>query len=272
MLIVPVTLLAEPVRNTMNYDSISNEYPVPTYSAAALRGMGDRRYQEDTYLISSRPDDRLLLAMIADGMGGMQDGRLASRTAVGVVEHAFRRFDAQGDIAAQLLEALTRANDDLYNRLHGDGGSTGVACVFCDYGMYYAGVGDSFLLLRRGQTLYRLNRRQNVYYALCTQQIRRGVMNRAYAERHPERNALTGWLGMKDFRDVDRFLYPLPLFSGDTVLLCSDGIGDVLSDEELLACMSEHTADGICRRIDQIILDSGRHNQDNYSAVAVRCE
>lgn len=256
----------------MNHDIIRTEYPAVAYTAAALRGMGGRQHQEDTYLIARRPHDPLLLAMIADGMGGMQDGRMASRTAVSVVGHAFRRFDAQGDLAAQLLDAMKKANDELYDRLHGEGGSTGVACVFCERGMYYAGVGDSFLLLRRGSTLYRLNRRQNVYYALCAQQIRRGVMNRTYAERHPDRRALTGWLGMKAFRDVDRFLYPLPLMSGDTVLLCSDGIGDVLSDEELLACLGEHTADGVCRRIDQMIFDSDRKNQDNYSAVAIRCE
>ena len=255
----------------MNQDTIRIEYPTVTCTAAALRGMGQRQHQEDAYLIARRPNDSLMLTMIADGMGGMQDGRMASRTAVATVGHVFRRFDAQGDIAAQLLDAMKKANAELYSRLHGDGGSTGVACVFCDRGMYYAGVGDSFLLLRRGSTLYRLNRRQNIYYALCAQQIRRGVMNRAYADRHPERNALTGWLGMKNFNDVDRFLQPLPLMSGDTVLLCSDGIGDVLSEEELLACLGEHTADGVCRRLDQKIFESGQRNQDNYSAVAIRC-
>ena len=255
----------------MSNRSSATEYSGVTYTAAALRGMGGRQHQEDTYLISERPDDRLLLAMIADGMGGMQDGRMASRTAVGVVKNAFRRFDAQDNPADFLLDALTRATAALYDRLHGDGGSTGVACVFTDRGMYYAGVGDSFLLLHRGSSLYHLNRRQNVYYALCAQQIRRGVMNRAYAERYPDRRALTGCLGMKDFRDVDRFLYPLPLMRGDTVLLCSDGIGDVFSDEELLECMRASTAGGVCRRIDQKILDLGSRDQDNYSAVAVRC-
>lgn len=241
------------------------------YSAAALRGMGDRQYQEDTYLIDERPDDRLLLAMIADGMGGMQDGRLASRTAVSIVRHAFRRFDASADLAPQLKEALCKANDELYAMMHADGGTTGVACVFTDRGMYYAGVGDSFLLLRRGKVLYHLNRRQNVYYTLLGEQIRRGEMSRAPAEFHPERAALTGWLGMKELRDVDRYLRPLPLLPGDTVLLCSDGIGDVLSDEVLLACLSEPTAEDMCRRIDEMILDCCGRHQDNYSAVAVQC-
>lgn len=256
------------------YDvTVTTEYPAVTYTAAALRGMGDRRSQEDTYLIDERPDDRLLLAMIADGMGGMQDGRLASRTAVSVVRNAFRRFDADADLSAQLTDALRRANDALYARMHSEGGSTGVACVFTDRGMYYAGVGDSFLLLRRGRTLYHLNRRQNVYYALLEQQIVSGEISRASAERHPERFALTGYLGMKELRDVDRYLRPLALLPGDAVLLCSDGIGGVLSDGELLACLSESNASArdICRRIDERILDSGKPHQDNYSAVVVQC-
>lgn len=255
----------------MSYTDPAIEYPAVRCHAAALRGMGDRPYQEDTYLIAERPDDRLLLAMIADGMGGMQDGRLASRTAVSVVKHAFRRFDAEGDLAAQLTDALRRVNDALYDRMHSDGGTTGVACVFTDRGMYYAGVGDSFLLLRRGKVLYHLNRRQNVYYALLEEQIRRGEMSRVLAENHPDRFALTGYLGMKELKDIDRFLRPLPLLPGDTVLLCSDGIGDVLSDEVLLACLSEPLAEDMCRRIDERIIDSGKRHQDNYSAVVVQC-
>lgn len=256
----------------MNPLSFTSEYLHLTCTAAVLRGMGDRPYQEDTCLIDERPDDRLLLAMVADGMGGMQDGRLASRTAVSVVRHAFRRFDAEGDLSAQLTDALTRANDELYERMHAEGGTTGVVCVFCERGMYYAGVGDSFLLLRRGRHIYHLNRRQNVYYSLCELQIRRGVMNPSFAAYHPERHALTGFLGMKTLSDVDRFLRPLRLLPGDTVVLCSDGVGDVLSDEALLGCLDEHTAQDACRRVDEMIYDSGAPHQDNYSAVIVKCE
>ena len=254
----------------MNYGNVTSQYPAVTYTAAALRGMGDRQYQEDTYLIAERPDDRLLLAMIADGMGGMQDGRHASRTAVSVVKHAFRRFDAQGDLCAQLTDALRKANDALYEMMHGEGGTTGVACVFTDRGMYYAGAGDSFLMLRRGKVLYHLNRRQNVYYTLLEQLIRRGEMNLSVAREHPERRALTGYLGMKELRDVDRYLRPLPLLPGDTVLLCSDGIGDLLSDEVILACLSEPKAQDACRRLDESIFDSCERHRDNYSAVVVR--
>ena len=256
----------------MNHDNTTSGYTPLTFTAATLKGMGDRPYQEDTCLVAERSDCGMLLAMIADGMGGMQDGRLASRTAVSVVKRAFMRFDPKGDISAQLYDALRKANDALYALLHADGGTTGVACVFTPQGMLYAGVGDSFLLLRRGKLIYHLNRRQNVYYALCDMQIRRGSMDKAFAEHHPDRGALTGYLGMKELRDVDRYLRPLQLLPGDTIMLCSDGIGDVLSDEELLACLSEPTVKDVCRRLDEKIIDGRFRHQDNYSAAVIRCD
>ena len=248
----------------------TTEHPFLTFSAAAMKGMGDRAYQEDTYVIETRRDSGAMLAMVADGMGGMQDGRLASRTAVSAVKEAFRRMDMRAPIAPRLREAVVRANDLIYARLNADGGSTGIACVFHDGGLDYAGVGDSFLLLRRGTTLYHLNRRQNMYYAMCMQQLTEGVTDRTFAERHPKRHALTGYLGMKELRDVDMFLRPMPLYHGDTVMLCSDGIGDVLSDDVISACMGAATPEESCRRIEEQVLAAAHRHQDNYTAVVIR--
>ena len=256
----------------MSSTGATNGYRALSYSAAALKGMGDRAYQEDTYVILERPDAQATLAMVADGMGGMQDGRRASRTAVGIVENAFIRADLRSDIPGLLRSALTRANDALYAELHGEGGSTGIVCMFCPDGMYYAGAGDSYLILRRGDTLYQLNRRQNLYYTMCMEEIRRGRLNRKNAERHPERNALVGYLGMKEFTDVDIFLRPMPLMRRDTLLLCSDGIGDVLGEQALLRCLSSSTPEGVCRRIDDNVIGVARRHQDNYTAIVVRCE
>lgn len=243
-----------------------------TYTAAALKGIGDRRYQEDTYAIVEREDHRALLTMVADGMGGMQDGRQASRTAVQVVRNSFMKFDMHSDIAAQLNMAMTVANNDIYARLHSDGGSTGIACLFCDEGMYYAGVGDSSLMLRRGEVIYHLNRKQNIFTELCMRQIRDGSMDSTIAFHHPERRALVGYLGMRELKDIDCYLRPLQLMSGDTIILCSDGIGDVLGDEELSKYLSVSTPAEACRRIEDRIFAMENPNQDNYTAVIVRCD
>ena len=256
----------------MNRNVPTNAYPELKISAAAFKGMGDRAYQEDTYVILEHPGDPALLAMVADGMGGMQDGRFASRTAVNIVKNAFLRGEARGDIAGLLRSALTKANDALYEELHCEGGSTGVVCVFRGGGMYYAGAGDSYLILRRGDTLYRLNRRQNLTEALLLGQIRRGDICDPAASAHPEGGALVGYLGMKELSDIDMFLRPMPLMRGDTLLLCSDGIGDVLGEQALLRCLSSSTPEEACRRIDQSIMGVATRCQDNYTAVVVRYE
>ena len=240
------------------------------YTAAALKAMGERAYQEDTYTITDRAGDGALLAMVADGRGGMQDGRMASRAAVKEVKEAFLHMDLRERLPDQLREAFVRASDRIYAQLQAEGGSTGIACVFYDGGLYYASVGDSCLLLRRGQNIYHLNRRQNMYFAVCMSRLREGLTDRAPAEQHAQRRALTDYLGKKQLIDIDRFLRPMPLYHGDTILVCSDGIGDVLSDEELRGCLSTPTPDESCRRIDELVLAAARRHQDNYTAVVIR--
>ena len=251
----------------MSKRASSTEYSAVT--AAAMKGMGRRLYQEDTYIIASRDDGRVTLAMVADGMGGMQDGRYASRTAVGIVKNAFMHCDLGADMGEMLREAVKAANDALYAKLKLEGGSTGIACVFRDGQMYYAGMGDSFLMLRRGHSLYRLNCRQNLYYSMCLEQIRRGSTDKSAAENHPRANALTGYLGMKELTDIDTFRKPLPLLPGDALLLCSDGVGDVLDDKRLIECLLASTPEEACRRLDEAVFSEEHEFQDNYTAVVV---
>jgi protein phosphatase len=239
------------------------------WAAAAVKGMGDRPYQEDTCALVERGEGALL-AMVADGMGGMQDGRRASRSAVSTVKNAFLRFDLRASIAMQLREATVRANDLIYEQLRAEGGSTGISCVFYNGRMSYTSVGDSFLYLLRDGALYQLNRRQNVYYTLLGRLADSGVTDRSSAEHHPERDALTGYLGMKSLTDVDMFRRPLPLKSSDTILICSDGVGDVLDDERLKICLSASDAQEACRRLDESVMAVGQCHQDNYTAIVVK--
>jgi protein phosphatase len=251
----------------MSRGRINEEYL--RFSAAAVKGMGDRPYQEDTCALVERAEGALL-AMVADGMGGMQDGRRASRAAVSTVKNAYLRFDLRANIPTQLREAMVRANNLIYEQLLAEGGSTGIACVFYDGRMSYASVGDSFLFLLRDGVLYQLNRRQNVYYTLLGRLADSGVTDRSPAEHHPERDALTGYLGMKSLTDVDLFLRPLPLCASDTILICSDGVGDVLDGALLTRCLSAADPQEACRRLDESVMAAEKSHQDNYTAIVVK--
>ncbi len=254
--------------------------PIPhylSYHGAQLQQTGSRDNQEDSFAFANISDVTLmrlrgLLAVVADGMGGMKDGKAASEAALQRFKADFERLDLSAGIPAQLRDSMIAANDEIFAALGAQGGSTGIVCVFYNESLYYASVGDSYLILKRGDSIYHLNRKQNMFSRLCLKQIREGIMDRSPAEVNPEKAALTGYLGMRELRDVDYVLRPVPLEDGDVVLICSDGIGGVLDDSQLMRCLSADTPELMCRSMHEAIVAADRRYQDNYTALVVRCE
>ena len=254
--------------------------PLPhflSYHGAQLQQTGTRPRQEDSFAFANISDVTLmrcrgLLAVVADGMGGMKDGKVDSEAAIARIKTDFESLDVTADIPAQLRDTMIRANDEIFAELGAQGGSTGIVCVFYNESLYYASVGDSFLVLKRGNNIYHLNRKQNMFTRLCLQQIRDGSLDRFPAENNPEKAALTGYLGMRELRDVDCVLRPIPLMDGDVVLICSDGVGGVLSEDQLRECLSAPVPEEMCRRMHEMVIAAGRRYQDNYTALVVRCE
>lgn len=248
-----------------------------SFCGAQLQQTGTRSHQEDSFAFANISDvtlmrERGLLAVVADGMGGMKDGKLASESAIARIKADFEQLDIAGDIPAQLRASMVRANDEIFAALGAQGGSTGIICVFYRSDLYYASVGDSFLILKRGDSIYHLNRKQNMFTRLCLMQIREGSVDRHIAEGNPEKAALTGYLGMRELADIDALIRPLPLLDGDVILICSDGVGGVLGDQKLFECLSAPTPTMMCRKMHEAIVAAGRRYQDNYTALVVRCE
>ena len=258
----------------------TTEEPLPhylSYHGAQLQQTGTRARQEDSFAFANISDvtlmrERGLLAVVADGMGGMRDGKLASEAAIARIKADFENLDVTADIPSGLCDSMVRANDEIFATLGAQGGSTGIACVFYREGLYYASVGDSYLILKRGDSIYHLNRKQNMYTRLCLMAVRDGTMDRTAAENNPEKAALTGYLGMPQLRDIDYVLRPIPLLDGDVILICSDGVGGVLGEELLRECLSAATPREMCRMLHEAIVAAGRRHQDNYTALVIRCE
>lgn len=254
--------------------------PLPhflSYHGAQLQQTGTRSHQEDSFAFANISDVTLmrcrgLLAVVADGMGGMKDGKLASEAVVARVKADFENLDVAADIPSQLRDTMLRANEEVFAQLGAQGGSTGIICVFYNESLYYMSVGDSYLILKRGESIYHLNRKQNMFSRLCLQQIREGSLDRTPAEINPEKAALTGYIGMRNLRDMDYTLRPIPLMDGDVILICSDGVGGVLNEEQLRACLSAPTPEQMCLMMNEAVVAEGRRYQDNYTALVVRCE
>lgn len=248
-----------------------------SYETAYLHCVGKRERQEDAYIYVNEADVSLmssqgLLAVVADGMGGMYGGQEASAAAIQTMRTDFEKFDRTEDFAKQLLDSVHHANSAVYDLLRGRGGSTLIACILFQEKLYYAGVGDSFLYLLRNGQLVRLNREQNTEHRLYRKAIEQGRLDPAIADGNAERAAVTQYLGMDALDDVDYFRRPLKLMKDDVLLLCSDGVAGMMDEETIVNCLNRGNAAASCAALDQAIVRADNLYQDNYTALVIWCD
>lgn len=190
-----------------------------------------RTINEDRAAIERLPGGTVL-AVLADGMGGHQAGDVASQSAVDLVAQAFAgeaKELAAGEREKRLLAAITAANADIYARsisrpeLAGMGTTLVVALAGQDRGIL-AHVGDSRAYLLRAGQLVRLTED----HSLVNELVRSGQISPEEAESHPRRNVLTRAVGTES--DVVPDVHEWEWSEGDTLLLCTDGLTNMMSD------------------------------------------
>lgn len=246
------------------------------YRVANLQGIGTRQRQEDSFAFVNAMDaaairNKGMMFVVADGMGGMKDGKLASETAVSASKHLFQEMDREGDLAQQLRDGMFWAGDQVFQALGGDGGSTIVACILFRERLYFASVGDSFLYLQRDGELIRLNQEHNVQNERYLEQIRSDRLDPVFLNNAPDTGALTQFLGMDGMDRIDCLRRPLCMQDGDILLACSDGVGGVLSQQTIRSCMECGDPGDICNALETEIIAQRRNSQDNYTALVVQC-
>lgn len=246
------------------------------YRLANMQGVGARARQEDSFTTANAFDvmklkEEGLLFAVFDGMSGMKDGKLASETAVQSMRASFAAMDRQADLAPQLKNAVFAASEAVEEVIGGDGGSTAIVCIIYEEKLYFASVGDSFLFLKRGDGLYRLNQEHNVFHDEYLSAIRCGNLDGKACREVDEATALTQFLGKIGMDDVDACVRPLPLKEGDILLACSDGVGGVLDEDELKTALSFKSERAMCQQLEQRLVIHARQFQDNYTALIVKC-
>ncbi len=251
--------------------------PLLSYQVANLQQKGARPYQEDSFAFVNALDvteirENGLMAIVADGMGGMEAGKQVSEMAVSCMVSAFSQMQRTGDLALQLRNAVIAADDALVQRFKGIGGTTLISCIIYDEKLYFASVGDSYLYLMRGGSLYRLNREQNYRHQLYTEAISAGSIDPTEADQDPDGHRLSAFLGMGGLSDLDYLRQPLPLRDGDILLLCSDGVGGVVTESQIIQNLSNNSAAEMCLNLDESVRRAARVHQDNYTALVIRCE
>jgi serine/threonine protein phosphatase PrpC len=174
------------------------------------------------------------LLLVADGMGGCEGGEIASQLAVETVRRSY--YASRAQIPAALVEAFQEANRVVY-RLSLDRpelkgmGTTCTALVLCRDLAWVAYVGDTRLYLIRKGSIYQLIEDHSAVMEL----VKQGLLSREEARRHPDRNVILRALGTHEQVAVATWNEPMPVRSGDRFVVCSDGLYEVVSDEEILS-------------------------------------
>lgn len=236
---------------------------------------GDRSAQQDAWGVSAEEHypKRGLLAVLSDGMGGMEAGERFSRIAVDEMLRAFGESPVEDDACTVLLNsygAARRKAMELSRVEDLDGGATVVAVLIKDNQCAFLSVGDSRLYLLRNGGLIQLNREQTLGVAL-DEGAALGYVFKEEAERNIHRASLTNHLCMPEERPCDRNIAPFRLAPGDRIALMSDGVSGSLSEEELTKILSMPGVSGAEAAI-AAIKEKKLPRQDNMSILLLAVE
>jgi len=237
-----------------------------------------RLENEDNYGISqpsASNSDSLILAVVADGMGGMAQGEVASKLAVQTVLNANlpREVTTAEQRAQWLISLVEQANQRVSQEVK-NGGTTLSIVLAVERELNMAHVGDSRIFLLRQGILCQLSEDHSMVAMLLAS----GQITYEDSIHHPDRSVLVKSIGSKPrlsrgyVQDLSRFGtdFSLTLEDGDILILCSDGVWDLISVEDLGVIFTKQTnLQTAVEQTIQQVLERGAN--DNATIVALKC-
>lgn len=244
-----------PRRSDASPSSKRGEEMSLTFTTGTATARGRRDTNEDAMVVNGA------FCAIADGIGGLQNGEVASALALETINAAF----AKDSTIAGLLRACAQANDALQRSTDGDAtlGTTVTALAGTDdLGLVVVNVGDSRLYRLRGGRLELLTRDHTV----TADMVREHELNAEDAESHPHRKVLSRAVGVGTTVEVD--YSGVQRRPGDRFLLCTDGLYDSLSFDDLKAALAPDSSPQ--QSADQLVAQAlAKDPEDNLTAVVI---
>jgi protein phosphatase len=233
-----------------------------------------RELNEDCCQVVQPSDPHLLdrkgvLIVVADGMGGCQAGEVASRLAVETVARAY--YASASEPQTALTAAFHKANSEIhqFSLLHGDLSGMGTTCtalVIHGRMAHSAHVGDSRLYMVRSSCIYQMTEDHSMVKEL----VKQGALTPDAARQHADRNIILRALGSRATVDVATWEHPLPVRAGDCFILCSDGLHDAVTDEEIRLATQSGEAAPACESL--VAMARERGGYDNITVAIARVD
>ncbi len=209
-------------------------------NVVVLSDLGNvRTNNEDMGMFYKIADENVIrekgyLLLVADGMGGHNAGEVASKMAVEIISEEYFKKNGNDNTEQTLSKAFNTANKKIFdmastNDSYRGMGTTCTALVVIGQKIYYAHAGDSRAYLYKNKSITRLTEDHTYVQEL----VKSGDIRPEEVDTHPQRNILTNAMGTKASLRVDTGKSPAAFDQNDRLLLCSDGLYDYLSDDEL---------------------------------------
>lgn len=243
-------------------------------------GLTDRGIErvdnQDTFHIRNVPSRSCSVIAICDGMGGQNSGNFASELACRafseyVLAKLTSRKNRNPDIREVLRCGCEEANSVVYTyagftEAYKGMGSTLVGGVVYDSGKCcIVNVGDSraYFLSQRNSSIRQITND----HSLVEMYVRAGILTREQAKSRKDRNIITRAIGAEETVESD--LFEITLKHGDLLMMCSDGVTNHISDEEILAFAREYPdPEDFCVQLKRIVYSRGA--KDNLTVIAVK--
>lgn len=260
----PVPITKETVEETV--------CPIPGISIGKIHDIGRRDYQQDSFGQTAVLRNTGILAVLADGMGGLSGGERVSQKIV--MEALTFGSTLQANQVPTALPGMVAGINHAVNQMLGPkglytSGSTVVSALITGNALRWISVGDSRIYLYRDGQISQLSRDHDLLQDWMPD-ILEGKRSMAESLRDPNGRKLTSFIGMGELRHVDYNRTPIPLLPGDRVLLMSDGVYGTVSDAEMAAILRDcGSVQLAASHIGQRIMGAALPYQDNYTLIVL---
>ena len=208
------------------------------------------------------------LFIVADGAWEYPAGEVASEIALDTVSDVYYQ-DESDDVTVSLVHAIKRANSSIHQRaaenmLRSGMRTTCVVAVLRGDMAYIANVGNSRAYLVRGGNVWQVSQD----HSWVAEQVRAGLLTEDQARTHAQGNVITRCLGTQP--DVEIDIFAEPLGEGDSLVLCTDGLSGLISDEDLRRLVSQFVPQESVYQLVERANENGGH--DNITAIVVHVQ
>nr|WP_106780333.1 protein phosphatase 2C domain-containing protein [Lysinibacillus timonensis] len=225
-----------------------------------------RREEQDDYF-STVISEGHTLAVVADGISGLANGRLASTLAVTTFVREFMKMERYIKLQEFFTRAAKLSNEVILKKLSGQSGGTTLACAIISYNhLYWGAVGDSIIALYRNGHLVNVNEKHTLS-SLLEEQYLAGQISKQEAMENPMGKRLINYLGFEGFKNIE-IGEPITLKKGDKIILCTDGVYNSLTELELCEILEKPLSpNDAAEEIIHTIEGKGFKHQDNATII-----